>query len=225
MKRLTVKAVLVALAIVAGVTPANAETPKTKIEYAGSLVLPAFSDSTVFNRILDYDMAQWLEEEQARQEEKQRRLEIARNNSIKMEKVLKKLKSTAGKTWYVFSGTTPRGWDCSGLVYWTYQQMGIELYHGATAQANSGDIVKDPLPGDLVVYYYSGSKRAFHIGVYLGDGKVIHSQKPGTRTRIESATDGVINQPGVRVTYVRLLPMVDLPYGAGENPHIPDIAN
>jgi cell wall-associated NlpC family hydrolase len=129
-------------------------------------------------------------------------------NTTKMAEVIKKLKRTAGATPYVFSGSSPSGWDCSGLVLWTYRQMGVELYHGATMQYRSGTIVNDPLPGDLVAYVYGKSTSTGHVGIYIGDGKAIHSLKPGTRTRIESSEQGVMNHGGMRTVYIRIIPLI-----------------
>lgn len=143
----------------------------------------------------------------AAERRQQARLEAIRNTN-KMAKVIERLKNTEGSTPYVFSGSSPSGWDCSGLVMWTYQQMGIELYHSATVQYRSGTIVNDPLPGDLVAYVYGGSTRTGHVGIYIGDGKVIHSLKPGTRTMVESSEQGVMNHGGMRTIYVRIVPML-----------------
>lgn len=97
-----------------------------------------------------------------------------------------KLKKTVGKTWYVFSGATPSGWDCSGLTLWTYQQLGINLEHRASKQQNSGIKVSTPKYGDLVVFTYKGYKSAYHVGVYIGNGLMIHAPKKGQVTRVES---------------------------------------
>lgn len=153
--------------------------------------------------------------EEAQRQREQATFDKAVANTLRMQPVLERLKKTAGKTWYVFSGSSPSGWDCSGLVMWTYKNVGVNLAHSAGAQLRSGKIVSDPLPGDLVAYVYGSNTRyTGHVGIYLGDGKVIHSQKPGTRTRIESATDGVMNYGGMKTVYVRIIPMVpesDLP--------------
>lgn len=133
-----------------------------------------------------------------------------RTNAVKMQKVLTRLERTAGHTWYVFSGSTPAGWDCSGLVAWTYKQMGVKLPHSAIAQAKQGRFVKNPVPGDLVAYYYWGSPVSTHTGIYIGNGKVIHALKPGTVTRIESAEHGVVSW-GMYARYVRIIPLTDPP--------------
>lgn len=130
------------------------------------------------------------------------------NNTVKINQTVAKLKKYAGKTWYVFSGATPGGWDCSGLVMWTYEQVGVTLEHRASLQAKAGTVVKKPVVGDIVAYFYRGSKTAFHVGIYVGDGKVIHAPRPGTSTRIESATKGEFNTYGVKVKYIRLIPQL-----------------
>jgi cell wall-associated NlpC family hydrolase len=129
-------------------------------------------------------------------------------NTVKINQTVAKLKKYAGKTWYVFSGATPGGWDCSGLVMWTYEQVGVTLEHRASLQAKAGTVVKKPVVGDIVAYFYRGSKTAFHVGIYVGNGKVIHAPRPGTSTRIESATKGEFNTPGVKVKYIRLIPQI-----------------
>jgi cell wall-associated NlpC family hydrolase len=99
------------------------------------------------------------------------------------------LKKTVGKTWYVFSGSTPSGWDCSGLTMWFYGELGIDLEHRASSQQNAGKATKDPVLGDIVVFKYKGYKSAYHVGIYVGDGKMIHAPRKGQRTSVESISD------------------------------------
>jgi cell wall-associated NlpC family hydrolase len=75
---------------------------------------------------------------------------------------------------YVFGGASPAGFDCSGLVKYVYAQFGIELPHSSLRQGANGTRVTDPVPGDLVVID-GGS----HIGIYSGDGYMIHAPMPG----------------------------------------------
>lgn len=108
-------------------------------------------------------------------------------NTEKIQSVVEQLKSRIGKTWYVFSGHTPSGWDCSGLVYWAYEQLGVPVEHSATKQGNSGTKVRTPKVGDIVVFGYKGSKSYYHSSIYIGDGKVIHAGfRKGTTTEIIS---------------------------------------
>jgi cell wall-associated NlpC family hydrolase len=124
-------------------------------------------------------------------------------NTTQMKSAIAALRKHVGKTWYVFSGETPRGWDCSGLVRWTYNQVGIELEHSATAQANAGEVVTDPVPGDIVGFAYDGRKSFYHVGLYIGNGKMIHAKARGTTTRIESIKE--FAGESVNVRFIRIV--------------------
>ena len=124
--------------------------------------------------------------------------------SQRIQKVVNKLEKRIGKTWYVFSGSTPRGWDCSGLVYWTYEQLGIEVPHSANKQGHLTKGVKDPKVGDIVVWGYKGSKSYYHAGIYIGDVKAIHAGfRKGTTTEIISLDSPSFK--GSTVKFVRLI--------------------
>jgi peptidoglycan endopeptidase LytE len=128
----------------------------------------------------------------------------AKLNTIKVEKVIRELKSRVGKTWYVFSGATPQGWDCSGLVYWAYEQLGIELKHSANKQGHSGQVVKIPKIGDVVVFSYKGSHDYYHSSIYIGDGKVIHAGfHKGTQTSIIPLSSRAFKDSNI--TFVRFI--------------------
>ncbi len=124
-------------------------------------------------------------------------------NAMRINGMISKLKKHVGKTWYVFSGSTPSGWDCSGLTVWAYAQMGIELEHRASKQESAGTKVKTPKAGDLVVFKYSGSKSAYHVGVYIGDGNMIHAPRKGEVTRIENVN--TFGGSYSKISYVRFL--------------------
>ena len=105
--------------------------------------------------------------------------------NFRMAGVVKKLKKRIGKTWYVFSGSTPAGWDCSGLTRWAYQQIGIDIPHSANKQARAGVKVAAPAIGDLVLFGYKGTNTFFHASIYIGNGKVIHAGfKKGQTTSV-----------------------------------------
>lgn len=98
---------------------------------------------------------------------------------------IKKLKKYVNRTYYVFSGSTPSGWDCSGLVVWYYQSLGIDLPHSANKQGHLKPKVKNPKPGDIVVFRYTNSKEYHHSGIYIGNNKVLHAGfKKGDRAEI-----------------------------------------
>lgn len=78
---------------------------------------------------------------------------------------------------YVYGGTSPRGFDCSGLCYYVYQQYGYSLYRGATSMWNNNGVSVDKAdlqPGDLVFFKDSTSPIG-HVGMYIGDGKFVHA--------------------------------------------------
>lgn len=127
-------------------------------------------------------------------------------NTKKVNRAINKLKKYVNKTWYVYSGSTPEGWDCSGLVKWTYEQIGIDLYHRASVQRNAGTFVKssDAKPGDIVAFGWKGYSGAGHVGIYIGNGKMIHSPRPGLKTTIEDVSD--FGSYGYsKITYTRLI--------------------
>jgi cell wall-associated NlpC family hydrolase len=131
---------------------------------------------------------------------------VLNENTEKINNVINELHNHVGKTWYVFSGSSPRGWDCSGLVRWTYSNIGIDLYHGATTQRNSGTIVAEPKVGDLVSFNYRGSRGAYHIGIYLSPDEMIHSGgKKGQRTEIISISEWAKDNNHSEVVYTRII--------------------
>lgn len=104
---------------------------------------------------------------------------------MKMENRILELTEHVNKTWYVFAGSTPRGWDCSGLVMWFYSDFGVELEHSASKQMHSGEITTEPVPGDIVSFSRNG-KNAYHNGIYLGNDMYVHAPRPGRKTEISS---------------------------------------
>jgi len=80
------------------------------------------------------------------------------------------------------------GFDCSGFVRAIYEQsVGLLLPRRAEQQAAATQRIdkNDLQPGDLV--FFNTMRRAFsHVGIYVGDGKFIHSPKPGAEVRVES---------------------------------------
>ena len=77
---------------------------------------------------------------------------------------------------YVWSGSSPSGFDCSGLVSYVYGRVGISIPHNAAQQYRFGTPVsrEQLIPGDLVFF-----DRLRHNGIYLGDGRFVHATTPG----------------------------------------------
>ena len=80
---------------------------------------------------------------------------------------------------YKYAAAGPDKWDCSGLTMKAWAAAGVTLPHNSAAQYKIGLKVKeaDLQPGDLV-FFYSGPS---HVGIYAGDGKIIHAPKPGEK--------------------------------------------
>lgn len=87
------------------------------------------------------------------------------------------------------------GFDCSGLIQYAYGQQGIELPRTSVEQARAGREVgkrrADLRPGDILTFARSGA-RISHVGLYVGDGRFIHSASAGVRVSVldESDPDG-----------------------------------
>lgn len=77
---------------------------------------------------------------------------------------------------YSYGGTSPSGFDCSGLTQWVYGKAGRSIPRTASAQQSAATRVSSPAPGDLVFF---GSP-AYHVGIYVGPGQMIDAQRPGT---------------------------------------------
>lgn len=74
---------------------------------------------------------------------------------------------------YRWGAAGPSAFDCSGLVYWAYRKAGVTLPRTSRAMSKIGIPVaeSDLRPGDLVFFYRPVS----HVGIYIGDGKVVHA--------------------------------------------------
>ncbi len=80
---------------------------------------------------------------------------------------------------YVYGGSSPSGFDCSGLVQYVCKNVGISVNRTAASQFNNGKAVNknDLLPGDLLFFAKNG--RIHHVGIYAGGGKMIHAPQTG----------------------------------------------
>jgi peptidoglycan DL-endopeptidase CwlO len=87
---------------------------------------------------------------------------------------------------YVWGGSSPSGFDCSGFAMYVYAQVGVSLPHHAASQYNYGVPVSyDQLaPGDLVFFNGLG-----HMGIYIGGGQFIHAPHSGDVVKISSLSD------------------------------------
>lgn len=85
---------------------------------------------------------------------------------------------------YVWGATGPSSFDCSGLTSWAYAQAGVQLDRTSQAQTDDGTRIgqSELKPGDLVFFYSD----LHHVGLYAGNGQVLHAPKPGANVRYES---------------------------------------
>ena len=83
---------------------------------------------------------------------------------------------------YVWGGSSPGGFDCSGLTSYVYAQLGIGLSHFTGSQWNEGTRVPADqlLPGDLVFFHSD----LHHMGMYVGNGQMIHAPQTGDVVKI-----------------------------------------
>jgi cell wall-associated NlpC family hydrolase len=88
---------------------------------------------------------------------------------------------------YHYGGASPRGFDCSGLVYYAYRKAGLSVPRTTSAQFQHAQPVKRSRlqPGDLVFFRLT-SRPVSHVGIYAGDGRFIHAPSRGKRVSYAS---------------------------------------
>lgn len=96
---------------------------------------------------------------------------------------------------YVYGGSSPSGFDCSGFTSFIYKQLGYSINRTAHAQLSNGIAVsKNELqPGDLVMFKREGNSQVHHVGIYAGDGMMIHSPQTGDVVKYTSINTGYYN--------------------------------
>lgn len=88
---------------------------------------------------------------------------------------------------YVWGATGPNSFDCSGFTSWVYRQHGISISRTAQAQSQGGTAVDraNLQPGDLV-FFGSSSSRITHVGIYVGNGQMVHAPQTGDVVKVAS---------------------------------------
>ena len=88
---------------------------------------------------------------------------------------------------YVFGGSTPAGFDCSGYTRYVFSQFGISLAHSVSAQNRRGKLIrqKDAQPGDLVIWNDGG-----HLGIYAGGWNMFHAPQRGDSVKLAEIYEG-----------------------------------
>lgn len=90
---------------------------------------------------------------------------------------------------YVWGGTTPDGFDCSGLVQYVYSQLGISLSRTSGEQDTNGWAVSrnELKAGDLI--FFANRQGVHHVGIYIGDGQFIHAPMTGDVVKITALSE------------------------------------
>jgi cell wall-associated NlpC family hydrolase len=113
------------------------------------------------------------------------------SRQVKINKVISTAKSLIG-TPYVWGGESFQegGFDCSGFTQYIFKQAGYTLNRVSRDQANQGAYVarNNLQPGDLIFYSFEGNGVVNHVGLYIGNGQMIHSPKTGDTVKVTNIT-------------------------------------
>jgi cell wall-associated NlpC family hydrolase len=90
---------------------------------------------------------------------------------------------------YAYGGSSPAGFDCSGLVQYVFANAGFPLPRTAAAQhaAASPLPLTDAAPGDLLFFRDRGTTS--HVGIYVGDGRFVHAPRTGRNVALDRVDD------------------------------------
>lgn len=156
----------------------------TKRQDAIVMILRCFKQADMFL------LTDWLTEEEIRA---LRDAAIAQAGSQEAADLVSYALGFVGKA-YVFGATGPNSFDCSGFTQYVYKHFGYTINRVANDQVKNGVSVSfDKLqPGDLICFSntYSSSEWITHVGIYIGDGKMVHAANTKRGVTVDSITSG-----------------------------------
>ncbi|MEU9339387.1 NlpC/P60 family protein [Streptomyces sp. NPDC048290] len=119
--------------------------------------------------------------EKARQKAREEARQRAAARGTRAQQAVRTALAQVGKP-YVWGATGPSAFDCSGLMQYAYRRAGVAIPRVTWDQLRAGRRVSlsQLRPGDLVFYRNTG-----HVAMYIGNGKVVHSPRPGRTVRVE----------------------------------------
>lgn len=96
---------------------------------------------------------------------------------------------------YVWAGTSPKGFDCSGLVYYCCKENGVEINRtAANIYSNGTSVERSQLQvGDVICFTNSSYYGIGHVGIYIGDGKFVHASSSAGYVTINSLSESYYN--------------------------------
>ena len=91
---------------------------------------------------------------------------------------------------YKYGGSSPSGFDCSGLVSYSFKQAGVALPHNTAQQRTTSRLIKvaELRRGDLLFFDQEGKKHG-HVGIYLGEGRFVHAPSSGKSVRADALSN------------------------------------
>ena len=109
--------------------------------------------------------------------------------SAKANKAVNTASSMLGKP-YRYGGSNPKGFDCSGLVQYSYARAGVQVPRSTDAQRKATQPVTQGglRKGDLLFFNERG-RHSSHVAIYLGDGSFVHAPSSGKRVRVDRLAD------------------------------------
>jgi len=127
-----------------------------------------------------------------------RQMARAQETELRLQIVAEAL-THVGQVPYVLTGSTPRGWDCSGFTRYVFAKFDINLEHSAGRQSRTGTWTGVPQPGDLVSFDRGNGIE--HIGIYVGDGVIVESTVETYTTRVVKLEEAYPDRLGWNIRF------------------------